>query len=256
MIKKPKILFYDLETSPLLAYIWRCGEQFVGHSQLQKDHSQYGIICASYCWNDGEPAKTINWGYNEQSTAKVVEQFDKIIKQADMAIGKNSDRFDVKMLNAARMFSGLPGMPEWSKYTDDLEKQMRKHFKLPSQSLDYISAQLGYGGKTKMEMQDWIDIVERNKNGRAKLKKMCGYCEKDVEDTRTIWNHCEEHFTPRFNMGTYLQKVDVCIRCGSDRINKSGIRALGGTLWQEYRCGDCGKVAGRCAANARVRRLK
>ena len=123
---RAKILYYDIETTPLQAWVWGCGEQYVGHKNLVRAHSRHGIICVTYCWNDGKPAKSIDWGYEEQDTGRVIEEFDKIIKTADFTIGKNSDRFDTKMLNANRMLAGLPGIPQWTKYTDDLEKQMRK----------------------------------------------------------------------------------------------------------------------------------
>jgi hypothetical protein len=73
------------------------------------------------------PAKTINWGWHKQDTASVIEKFDKIIKQADITIGKNSDRFDVKHINTQRFLAGLPALPEWASITDDVEKQLRKH---------------------------------------------------------------------------------------------------------------------------------
>ncbi len=243
---KPKILFYDLETSPLQAWIWSPGQQYVGHKNLVKEHSRYGIICICYCWNDGKPAQSIEWGYEEQDTAKVVEEFDKIIKQADWTIGKNSDRFDTKMLNACRMFAGLPGMPEWTKYTDDLEKQMRRYFRMPSQSLDYISSQLGLGGKVKMEMQDWIDIVTKNNNGEKSFNKMIRYCKKDVEDTRTLWNKLEEHFEPKLNMSTFLHTGEnICKNCGSSNLIKYGIRCSGKFRWQTFFCNECNRYAGR-----------
>jgi hypothetical protein len=48
-----------------------------------------------------------------------------------------------------------------------------------SHSLDYRSAQYGLGGKIKMEMNDWIDIVE----GRVSPKvKMVPYGLKDIQD--------------------------------------------------------------------------
>ncbi len=138
---KGHILFYDMETAPLQAWVWSPGKQYVGHKQLVKDHNRYGIICITYCWNDGKPAQCIDWDYDLQDTGNVVEQFDKVLRTADHVIGKNNKRFDDKMLNAARMFAGLPGMPDWVRYTDDLEQQMRRYFRLPSQSLDYISDQ-------------------------------------------------------------------------------------------------------------------
>lgn len=245
---KPRVLFYDIETAPLLAYVWGCGEQYVRHGQLHKEHNSWGIICVTYCWNDGKPAQEINWGYTEQNTAKVVEQFDEIIKQADHTIGKNSDRFDTKMINAQRMLAGLPGMPDWTKYTDDLERQMRKYFRLPSQSLDYISEKLGLGGKIKMELQDWIDIVEKNSNGEKSLAKMIKYGKKDVVDTRTLWNKLVEHFDPKFNYAAFTQESEICCKhadCGSKKLTKNGRRVAGKVLYQSYNCQECGRYAGR-----------
>ncbi len=242
-----------METKPLQAWVWGCGKQVVRHGQLVKDNDRYGIICITYCWNDNKPAQCIDWGYEEQDTGKVVKEFDEILKTADHVIGKNSNRFDNKMLNAARMFSGLPGMPDWVRYTDDLEVQMRRYFRLPSHSLDYISNQLGYGGKIKMDFQDWIDIVEKNPNGLKAFNKMLKYGKKDVIDTRDIWNQLSQHFEPKFNTATFYDKDDVCKECGSDRIVKDGTRVSGFTKYQKYRCGACGKYAGRRALSKVLR---
>lgn len=251
MNKKPRILFFDIETTPLKAWVWRPGKQYVGYSQLTKENAQYGIICITYCWNDGKKAQCIDWGYEEQSTKKVVEEFDKIIAQADICIGKNSDRFDTKMINAARMFAGLPGNPSWTKYTDDLEKQMRKYFKMPSQSLDYISTQLGFGGKIKMEMQDWIDIVEKTDNGCKSLAKMVKYGKKDVEDTRALWGRLSEHFDSKWNQATFLG-VDLACKhanCGSFDLIKRGTYFQGKSRYQEWQCKTCCRYAGRTLIN-------
>lgn len=244
-MSKPKILFYDIETSPLKAYVWGLGKQVVRHGQLDKDYSRWGIICVTYCWNDGKPAQSIDWGYEEQDTDRVVKEFDAVIAMADHVIGKNSDRFDNKMINAARMFADLPGIPEWTKYTDDLERQMRRYFRLPSQSLDYISNQLGLGGKIKMEFQDWIDIVEKNENGLKSFNKMIKYGKKDVVDTRTLWDRLSTHFECRLNQATFNELEFACVKCGSTNIGQNGTKASGGTLWQSYICRTCGSYAGR-----------
>jgi hypothetical protein len=234
-----------METSPLKAYIWGLGKQVVRHNQLMVGGCQYGIICITYCWNDNKPAKSIDWGYEQQDTAKVVAEFDEIIKQADHVIGKNNKRFDDKMLNAARMLNGLPGFPEWMQYTDDLEKQMRRYFRLPSQALDYISHQLGFGGKIKMEFQDWINIVEKNDNGLKSFNKMVKYGKKDIEDTRAVWNKISDHFEPRFNIATFNEAKGACKNCGESNIRKNGTRVLGSIKYQLYYCNSCHKYAGR-----------
>lgn len=250
--KKPRVLFYDIETSPLKAWLWQCGTQYIGHKNLVKDYNTWGIICVTYCWNDNKPAQVIDWGYNEQDTGSVVKQFDEIIKQADFTIGKNSDKFDTKMINAARMLAGLPGLPQWTKYTDDLERQMRRYFKLPSQSLDYISGQLGLGGKIKMEMQDWIDIVEKNANGEKSLAKMIKYGKKDVVDTRTLWNRLSEHFDSKWNQALFQGDSLACkhMDCGSLKVKRNGTRVAAKTLYQEWLCAKCGRYAGRSPISA------
>jgi DNA polymerase elongation subunit (family B) len=238
---KRKILFYDCETTPLKAYIWRLGEQVVRHNQLSSDRDNWDIICITYCWNDGKPAKVLHWGYEEQNSAPVLEKFDELIKQADVVIGKNSDRFDNKHINMHRLFSERPGMPDWTKYTDDLEKHIRKHFALPSYSLDYISSKLGLGGKDKMEFSDWVNIVE--KKSKASFDKMLKYGKKDVEDTRAIWNYCEKHILPRMEytaLGTH-----VCPTCGSTDLRKDGTRYSLKSRYQSWFCRSHNGYGGR-----------
>ncbi len=246
-MNKPKILFFDIETTPLLAYVWRLGDQVVRHHQLAEQRRNYEIICVSYAWNDGKPAKVIHWDYNRQDSGRVVREFDKIIRQADIVIGKNSDRFDVKHINAQRLLHNLPPFPEWVDYTDDLEKQLRKYFIFPSQGLDYISRELGLGGKAKMEFQDWIDIVE--KKSKKSFTKMTKYCAKDVEDTRTIWNRVQAHVKPKFNMSTF--HGDFCCRnCGSKNLTKAGIKRNGKSTYQMYFCRSHNGYAGRVSIPA------
>ncbi len=267
--KEPKILIYDIETCLNMAYLFSCGKQVVRHTQLVPGYSTWGIICITYCWNDGSDVQVIKWEPKE-GTAGVIKKFDKIIKKADHSIGKNSNRFDTKMINAQRMLAGLPGFPEWVLYTDDLETQMRKYFRLPSQSLDYISERLGFGGKVPMEFSDWVrihrymeikellekgadkttlDIVCEHKYnlssnkvlhiGKKAFDKMCFYGKKDTFDTRAIWNKLKEHFNPKFNMATFNNLRLACKSCGSESLRKNGTRISGKTVYQQYTCKDC-----------------
>jgi len=242
-----KILFYDIETTPLKAWVWRLGEQVVRHDHLDDDYNSYGIICIGYKWNDGKPARILQWGYNEQDTEKVVREFDELANKADVVIGKNSDRFDVKHINAQRLISGLPGLPTYLMNTDDLEKQIRKNFAFPSYSLDYLAkALLKNSGKDRMEFDDWINIVERK--SRESYRKMLKYCKKDVEDTEKLWDFAKAHFKPRFNMATFNRGVS-CSNCGSNNIKKNGTRNRGKTIFQMYYCNDHGGYAGDAPIN-------
>ncbi len=235
---KLKILFWDMETTYLEARVWRLGEQSVRHDQLKDERDSYDIICITYCWNDGKPAKSLDWDYEKQDSKPMIEAFDKLISEADIVIGKNSDRFDNKHLNMHRMFNQQAPMPDWESATDDLEKQFRKHFgqSLPSQSLDYISKKLGLGGKIRMEMQDWVNIVEKTKDGLKSFYKMIKYGKKDVEDTRAIWMFAEKYISPKHHKVPTSKNL-VCASCNSNRVHKRGVyEAADGSLVQRWYC--------------------
>lgn len=274
MTKKIKVLFYDIETSPLQAWVWGQGQQYVSHSQFVENYKMWDLISIQYCWNDGKKAKVLRYD-KHGGTKGMIEAFDEIVKKADITIGKNSNKFDSKMINSLRMLHKIKGFPEWTLIKDDLEVQMRRHFRLPSQSLDYISDLLGYGGKIKMEMRDWIDIAnyrqlmrfESNhkevskvlfskscrevlRDGKKALNKMCEYGAKDVVDTRELWNYLSEHFMPSYNMATHVGERLACkqLGCGSTNIIKNGTRlSAGQTMYQKFQCNDCGKYAGKAA---------
>lgn len=147
-----KLLTYDIETSYLKARVWRLGEQVVRHDQLDPVYSMYKIYTLSYKW----------YGQKEVVTLigdDIIEKFDEQVRQADVVIGKNNERFDNVYVNTQRLLQGLKPLPEWIYVSDDIEKQIRRFFKFPSNSLDYISKLFGFGGKVKMEASDWEDIA-------------------------------------------------------------------------------------------------
>lgn len=250
-MNRPKILFYDIETTLLNCWTFALGKQAIRHGQLNR-HDKWTkthIICIAYCWNDGKPAKVIGWGYDKQDERAMIERFSKLIKKADVVIGKNSKRFDDKHINTHMMWHGLNGMPEWIRHTDDLETKMRKYFYLPSYSLDYISAELGLGGKNPMQFADWVNIMIKNGTaGKQSYRKMLEYCKKDIEDTRAIWEHCEKYFELRYNAGTRYEGLH-CKHCGSNNIVKDGIRYSGKTTYQMFKCREHHGYAGRVLIN-------
>lgn len=245
MTHKPKILFYDIETKPLQAWIWRTGEQRILSTQLVNKHNQYDIICLAYSWLDSNKVYSLNWGYKNQNSKSMIQKFTKICREADIIIGKNNNRFDDKFINTLRLRHGLEGAPDLLEKVDDLEKQIRKYFYLPSFKLDYISEIFGYGGKEKVGFDDWINIVEKNPTkGLQAFKRMIQYNIKDVKDTKKIWKKCSKYFKPKFNLSVHMQK-EVCTHCGSTDIKRNGTTQIGLTKYQNYYCNNHGGFAGK-----------
>lgn len=237
-LKKPKILFYDIETKPVKAWVWRTGKQYINHSQIV-DGERFDIICLAYKWYGERQVRTLDWGIKKQCSKSMIKAFGKIIEEADIAIGQNSDRFDVKQINTQRLMHNLPPIA-WPT-SEDMLKLMRKQFYLTSFSLDYVSKLLTGDGKDRMSFADWIDIVDY-KDTKA-LDKMLKYCAKDVKKLESVFRKIEPHLDYKAHRGVISGAGrDSCPGCGTTNIQNYGkvIRRTG--KYQRYRCTECGKV--------------
>lgn len=230
---KPNILFYDIETTYLMVRTFRLGDQLLRHDSLVPGFDRYNIICIAYAWLDKPGVHIMHWDPITHDSSEMIEAFGEVLKMADVAIGKNSDRFDIKQLNTLRMLDGQPAL-DWP-LTDDLEKQMRKHFYLPSYSLDYFDKLLFGDGKLEMKMQHWIDIQERTKDEVKSFKRMCTYCGKDVLKTKKHWKRVFANITPKLNMQAFTGDVG-CKLCGSTNIVKDGSSISGKVKYQKFAC--------------------
>lgn len=239
MNKKPKILYYDIETAPMLAWIWRPGFKIsVSHTQLY-DGMPTGIICVCYKWAGEKKIHNIDWGLKEQDSEKVVKEFDKIYQQADIAIGHNGDNFDAKHFNTQRMVNRLPPV-SWIQSEDTL-KQVRRHFNLPSNKLDYLAELLLGEGKAPMGFQDWIDIVEHKK--RKALDKMVKYCKRDVLLLQGVEEIIAPYVDHKVHRGLLVGKDrDACPNCAGEVSHKWGIYTTKSGRFQRYKCTECGHV--------------
>lgn len=233
----PKVLVYDIETTPVLAWIWRCGEQYVRHPQLHEDYNQTKIICITYRWMHQKKAKALVYDIKKQCDKKILVEFSKLVGKADVVLGKNSARFDDKHINFRLFQNKLDPIPDWSKKCDDLERWMRRTFNMQSFALDYFAKLTTGAGKNDMCMQDWIDIVLHK--DRKKLKKMVDYGLKDADDTAELIERVQPYVKPKYNMAQHYGDIR-CTNCGSKNIHKNGIRAGR----QNYYCKEHGGHAG------------
>lgn len=235
-MSKLKVLLFDVETAPVLAWIWRTGaNQYIDHTQILKGQ-KFDIICICYKWLGEKTVHTLTWDKN-QNSAKMVDAFTKVIESAHIVVGHNSDKFDQKQLNTQRLMHGQPPIA-WPTSEDTL-KQLRKVFAFPTYRLDYVSKLLTGSGKDPMTFQDWIDIVQY-KSPKA-MAKMTKYCRKDVLKLEEVYKKVMTYCAPTVNASRLSDGTDDgCPRCGSKNIIKYGFAYSAGKIKQRYRCRDCG----------------
>lgn len=238
-MRKPKVLLFDVETKPVKFWGWRTGKQYVNHSNIVEGE-KFDIICICYKFAGEKRIHALDWDVDKQDSREMIEAFGDVVKQADVVIGQNSDRFDIPQVNTQRLMHDLPPI-HWPTSEDTL-KMLRKKFYLTSFSLDYVSKLLFKGGKDAMCFQDWVDIVDK-KDPKA-LKKMIKYCKKDVQLLEDVWQKCYKYLDNNAHRGV-LRGLDPklsCGKCGDMDIERWGFSYKKSGKYQKYHCKGCGHV--------------
>lgn len=231
---KPKRLFYDIETSYNIVKSWRIG--FNINLNMEDIIQERAIITIAYKWEGEEDVTVLSW--NKGCDKKIIEDFVKVMAEADELVGHNVDRYDTKFIMARALKHNISVLPKYQS-TDTL-KLAKKHFMLNSNKLDYIAQYLGIGHKTKHRgIEMWDDIILRN-DPKA-LEEMIEYNVQDVFLTEQVYHKLMEYSLPKVNHAS-KQTGDkhTCPQCGSDHaeLHKTYISSTG-TKTRLMNCLNC-----------------
>ncbi len=235
-MNKTNILFLDIENSPNVSYTWGKYEQNV--IDFQKE---WYMLSFAYKWFKD---KAVNaHSLPEFKTYKKDKTNDKLLlgilwsllDEADIVIGHNVDRFDIRKTNARFLYHGM-GVPSPYKTVDTL-KVAKRHFFLNSNKLGDLGKYLKLGKKLETggfdlwlgcmagDMKAWKKMVEYNKNDVTLLEK--------VYETLKPWiaNHP--------NINALTGKNDACPKCGSSKVQSRGYVISGSGKRQRLQCQSC-----------------
>lgn len=232
-----KILLFDIETSPMVAYTWRLGYNIqLGTSNLIEDKK---IICICYKWLGNKTTSSLTWDEN-QDDKKMIEDFIKILNSADQIIAHNGDRFDLPTLKARAVIHSLPMLPKYQ--TLDTLLKARKEFKFASNKLDDIAKSLNLGRKIETNFDLWKGVLS---NDAKSLKYMVKYCKQDVNLLEQVYLKLESYFPQKIHFGKlYTGDVCSCPTCGSKdfRIKQKRFTSTAsGSIRVQLQCNNCNR---------------
>jgi DNA polymerase elongation subunit (family B) len=132
----PRVLVYDIETAPMLGYVWSLWENDVALNQL---HSDWCILSWSAKWlnDDYVYYDDQRSGISEKNEKRMLKGLWKMLDEADAVITHNGKRFDEKKLNARFLALGLK--PIGKKLHIDTKQIASQNFAFTSNKLEYLT---------------------------------------------------------------------------------------------------------------------
>lgn len=242
-----KILWDDIETSPVLAYTYPTWNVNIPHDNIIIDKQ---ITSIAYMFEGEHQPKTLEWEYKSPikiypdriegggDDRKILEKYVEVVESADLVIAQNGDSFDRKEI-MWRM-NDLQIRPLKSPViTLDTLKLSRKVFRPTSQKLDFRSQKYGLGGKIPQTMKDCIDVARGNIRAQEVRVRYNG---KDVKDLRAIfWRELPYYTLPKSLVKMLREYIKdgrpFCRRCASLKQRKFDVKQLNSKCLE---CSNCG----------------
>lgn len=234
-----KILVFDIETAPIIAYTWSRFPKMIGDQMIKQD--SYVINwAAKWLFNDNILSDVVTPQESlKQDDSRIIKSMWKLLDEAEIVITHNGDKFDIKRLNGRFIKYGL-NLP--SPYQSiDTYKSARRKLNLTSLKLNFIAEYLGIASKLNTSFDLWVGCM----NGDEKsLEYMDKYCKQDVLVLEEVYLHLRPFIQPHppisFNIGS---DISTCPTCASDNLKKEGTYNTTVNQYDSYRCNDCGSLS-------------
>lgn len=233
-----KILHLDIENFPAEFWAWDIGEQHLTIDFMKRDWN----ICAWAAGWDHESDDKIVYMDNRNrrniyDDKRLVKKLIKMMNQADIIIGQNIDRFDIRKVATRADFHKLgPFKP--CKTTDILTEEKRV-FAHTSQSLAYKTERNRKYKKLKHEKYPGIELWKAcMRNELPAWEAMEEYCIHDVKAAKERYHDVKPWI--RTHHVTMADGVTRC-KCGSTNLKPDRYLWTDAGRFRLYHCLDCGK---------------
>lgn len=237
-MREHRLLFFDVETSPTSAFVWRAGEQYIAPERLAHDSF---LLCWAAKWSDSPgvmygrltPEEARN-----RDDQRIVATLSGLMLDADWVVAHNGDRFDIPVVNGRCLQHGLP--PVGQVRSIDTLKLSRKSFKLASNKLDYLAQTLGLGAKLPTGFALWEAAYQGDPDALAAMDR---YCRQDVRLLERVFDRLKPYAKglPRLVDVDAVTDGVACSFCGSGDLQKRGFYRTAASNFQRLRCNQCGR---------------
>lgn len=184
--KGPRILIYDIETSPIIAHLWSMWQQGIGLKQIQADWFVMSF-CAKWLGEDEIFYYDQRNVENMEDDSELCRKLWDLFNEADFVVGQNVKSFDNKKMNARFILNGLP-RPSTYRSIDTLDIA-KANFGFTSRKLAYMTDHLCNDVKKQDHKEFpghemWVECLKGNQKA---WEAMEAYNRDDVLSTEELY---------------------------------------------------------------------
>jgi len=245
MKKKPKIVFWDIETSGIIATTWNLYPESIAHQNMLQD---WFIVCVAWKEQGKKKVHTVSvlddperFKKNNADDYFVIKTLRDMLEDVDILIHHNGNSFDLKAFTARLIFHKLPPLPKF--LTIDTLREVKKVAKFTSHRLDFLGQVLCGEGKMQTPPGTWLKAM---KGDRSAIKLMLDYNKVDVIVLEKVYDAIRPYIKNHPHIGALNgeDKNHSCKACGSTELKKNGTRlTAAGIKRQEWQCTSCGSYS-------------
>ena len=228
-----RLITLDIEVAPAQVVVWDLKADYVNYGNILRPRR---IICLAYRWyGDSETQFLSEWTDGPEETT---QQAWHLMDEADGIITWNGSAYDLPMLRTSFLLAGL-GPPSPS-VSIDLMKTCKRQFRLMSNSLDYVTSQIGVGRKGDSGgMKTYFALESGNEGVRDKAReRMKLYNELDVEITEMAYRKIRPWISTSHPSRAIIDADQGCPICGGSLAPRGYAYTRTGRF-RRFCCNDC-----------------
>lgn len=230
--ERPRILIWDIETSPMVCTTWILRQPNLSHENILQESL---LLTAAWKWHGTQEVYSAAINPKRPKNDKMlISTLYKTLLEADVLVAHNGDKFDLRKFNARAIYHGLKPLPKIP--TIDTLKVARRIFSFNSNRLDYLGKFLCGEGKIKTEYDLWLKVMKGDEKALALMVK---YNRGDVVVLEKVYDRLRPYIKNHPNIALYQDEI-VCPNCGSKALNRRGFKYQATTRRQQFQCCSCG----------------
>ena len=247
----PRVLLIDIETAPVMAYVWSLWKQNVGLNQIAREWNILSF-CAKWL---GEP-EIIYHDIRDtpHDDSSLMQPLWDLLNEADIVIGQNGKRFDMPKIQARLVMAGFRP-PRPYKVIDTL-LMARQQFMFTSNKLEWMTGDTAGLTETQKSKHAkypgfmlWAECMKGNPEAWDEMKE---YNIPDVTSMEELYLKLRPWYVGHPNVAVYKDTDKLaCPKCGSHDLQQDGHSFTQSGKYELYLCNGCfGWSRGRYTKNS------